>query len=199
MWSFFFLKHLVTVVALISETDVFTKSSEPQQTLNWFFLWKKKNYYLIKYKYRLGTLCTRDVGLYHWSRREDQDTDKNMLHSHQSSPAASTALPWCRWPPWRNRWWRRRCSESQKWAVWGKRRSAARRPSLWWRERRKIRENLKPFLNLKQLPQLCNDPLQSSIMWSGWTVGLFSLFVFFYHSIKKLKYRDLESNCIYML
>lgn len=31
---FFFLKHLVTVVALISETDVFTKSSEPQRTLN---------------------------------------------------------------------------------------------------------------------------------------------------------------------
>ncbi len=40
---------------------------------------------------------------------------------YRSWRAESTALPWCRWPPWRSRWWRQQCSESQRRAVWGRR------------------------------------------------------------------------------
>lgn len=53
---------------------------------------------------------------------------------YQSWRAASTGLLWCRWPPWRSRWWRQQCSESQKQAVWGRRRLAARLLTLWTKD-----------------------------------------------------------------
>ncbi len=51
--------------------------------------------------------------------------------NYQSWQAASTVRLWCRWPPWRIRWWRQQCSESQRLAVWGRRRLAARLLTLW--------------------------------------------------------------------
>lgn len=59
------------------------------------------------------------------------DVQKRKPSRYQSWRAASTGLLWCRWPPWRSRWWRQQCSESQKRAVWGRRRLAARRLTLW--------------------------------------------------------------------
>lgn len=58
--------------------------------------------------------------------------EKHIPVSHYRSwQAASTVRPWCRWQPWRSRLWRQQCSESQKRAVWGKRRLAARQLTLW--------------------------------------------------------------------
>lgn len=64
-------------------------------------------------------------------RRGECDMQKRKPGWYQSWRAASTGLLWCRWPPWRSRWWRQQCSESQKQAVWGRRRLAARLLTLW--------------------------------------------------------------------
>lgn len=71
------------------------------------------------------------------SNRNTMDRLFSSWHLYRFWRAASTAPLLSQWPPWRSRWSLQQCSESQRWAVWGRMQWAARLLTLWPKQRPK--------------------------------------------------------------